>query len=45
MGKLYILVSTDQSFMQNAYTIGTLQQCRKWQLSSGKRATTVFESF
>ena len=43
MKGLYIVVSTDQSFMQYAYTIGTLQQCRIWQLANGLRATTVIE--
>jgi len=43
MKGMFIVVSTDQPFMQYAYTIGTLQQCRVWQLESGLRATTEIQ--
>lgn len=42
---MFIVISTDQKFMQYAYTIGTRQECRMWQLANGMRATTAIVPF
>lgn len=45
MPELYLLVSTDQSFMQYAYMVGSKTECAEYALKHGLRATTEIIPF
>lgn len=42
---MFILISTDQPFMQYAYIIGTKKECQLYQLKHGIRATSEIMPF
>lgn len=43
--ELFLLVSTRETFMQCAYTIGSKEHCMKYQMAHGLRAHTKIIPF